>query len=302
MPSNWRKQIGKRRDVKLIETSLRRKWGALNNDKHFVLETARLTGALEHAWKWNPEVVQSFFRKFGYPSALRLREINQFIDRLQSKKLRRTFNSYVRYVARFGVLMKLRERRPYFKPYPLAPVGNRFHVKIESGHLIPVVKSGFGPNVEFFEVADLPILRKRRCGKRIQPGEMKVVQVDDNEGGTILSELENFAYDSDGITLVAHRTAQPYLMCLIGERVTNEAWRKASTVVSAFLCQLYGRGKAGRPVDIKRFQRALALPRKPGPLKVKATSLRRGDSEKQHSSAEAYAVRTAKLLGKEIPT
>ena len=85
-----------------------------------------------------------------------------------------------------------------------------------------------------------------------------------------MSVLEHVAYFPEGITFVLHNAEQPYLLCLVGEKVSVELWRKLSTTVTGIFRKKFGRGKAGRPKDLSKLRKAKRLLKTPGPLKAKA--------------------------------
>jgi len=149
--------------------------------------------------------------------------------------------------------------------------------------------------VDSFESSDLKDLEMPLpLQKQIEAGKAKFVRIDDESWSSVLTELEGFAYDARSLTFILHRAEQPYLLCLVGERVTNAQWAKASTSVSAFLRENFNRGKAGRPKDLVRYRQAIKTRRTAGLLKEKLP-VEPGE-EKKFYSEQAYSARVGKSL------
>jgi hypothetical protein len=291
MPNTWSPEgtmnSKRRREIDTMQAATDQKWRKLNNDKPFLLETEKLTKSLEDTLVQHPSYLKAFFRNFGYPLG-RLKAVRHFLSKAPDEKTRRTFEAYVRYVARFGVLLKRRNTVPHFHPYPLVPWGSTFHVRIKKAQLLPVVPhpGGDEPYVYFFESdpkSAPPYLRKP-----IKSGEVKFVEIDDEDSSSVLTRLESFAYYSEGITFMVHNAEQPYLFCLIGEKVTNDIWRNANTAVTAFQRALVGKGKAGRKADVKRLKQILRMRKQQVSQKEIAAALSHGDYAKDFRSSQAY--------------
>ncbi len=295
MDSRKGREEKRNREIDAMEAETNRKWKELRNSKFFLAETEKLTTLLEDALNRCPDYLKKFFRNFGYPAG-RLGSVRRFLIGAPDSNTRQTLESYLRYVGRFGVLLKRRNRTPRFEPYALIPWGSTFHVRIRRGQLEPIVPhpDSEEPYVYLFE-SD-PKRVPKYLKKLIQSGQAKFVEIDDEDGSTILTRLELFAYYPEGITFVVHRAEQPYLICLVGEKVTNEIWRKANKAVTAFQNELVGKGRAGRPLDTKRFKKALRLKKQHLSKKEIASALSHGDSEKDFRSAQTYYIQVEKLV------
>lgn len=295
MESKRHRQERRRREIDSMTSALNRKWRELNNSKLFLIETEKLTKSLEESLARWPDYMKAFFRQFGYPTG-RLKAVRRVLAKAPDKKTREAINEYLRYVARFGVLLRLRKGTLKFKPNLLVPWGSTFHVRIKQGQFLPTVPypGGDEPYVYFFE-SD-PTSAPQHFQGLIKAGVAKYVELDDEDDSSLFTRLESFAYHPEGITFVIHRAEQPYVFCLIGERVANEIWRNASKAVGAFQRADVGKGNAGRPADIKRLKLALRMRERGVPRQEIASALSHGDSEKDFRSAENYLSQMEKLF------
>jgi hypothetical protein len=130
--------------------------------------------------------------------------------------------------------------------------------------------------------------------EQITSGKVKFVEFEDESWSSALNELEHFAYYPEGLTFVLHQAEQPYLLCLIGEKVSDKLWRQASPVKTALLKKSLGRGTAGRRRDPKRLRESIKIRQRGGPLKGKITQ--NDKLKKPIESGQAYLSRVGKLL------
>ncbi len=278
MTTNWRDELRHHPKVVELENIRSQRRLALNKDKKFVLETEALIKNLEGEYARNPHVVADIFQRFRFPIPAKLPKIKSFLKQMEDNELRQIFERYVRYASRFNVFFVLRKKKPHFRCRMQVPSGTKFHVKIVKGTLTALKRpSDDAPYIDSFESDKVDILPQ--LDNEIKLGRAKFVRIDDSETSSLLSLLESFAYFPEGITFVIHHAEKDYLMCLIGEQVTNDIWRKASKSVSAILRKHYERGTAGRPRDLKKRAKALALLKTPGSLKDKATHLTRTETD-----------------------
>ena len=136
-----------------------------------------------------------------------------------------------------------------------------------------------------------------RLQELIDDGVANFVLVEDDLAQASLSQLECFAYHPDRITFIVHKAEQTYVHWLLGENVPKELFQKAAAVMTELQREHYSRGKAGRPPDLARQQKAFQLLREAGPMKGKAASLSQGNTAKDLSASQAYLTRQKKLLG-----
>jgi hypothetical protein len=272
MVSRWRNALRRHPRLVLIRQTQRARWSELSGDAKFLIENEGLVSALEKALAKAPRRVTRFFSRYSPPAPRRRSETLAYIQSVPNKKLRKLFRRYLRYVARFGVALHIGKRKPHFKFEVLLPPGRKFHVRLSGNHLCPARKDhesdAYFDLVESDAIEALPGIEKL-----IKAGHCKFVRVDDREAASVFSELEEFAYFPEGFTFVAHFAEQPYLLCLVGEKATNVAWRAAGRVIHAFQREYYRQEKAGRPADVSKLKRALRLLRKQGALKDKAIDL-----------------------------
>ncbi len=321
MPKNWKKKLKKDTRVKALEHAEKRRRRQLSTDPMFVLQTEALKRRLEEHYANHKKIVADFFRQFSWPVAPKLKELAAFLRNIQDTALRETLREYVKHANRFRVSFVLRKRSPHFKTSEILPGAARFHVKIENGQLTPINPADEadpvedapveGVPAEGFPVEDAPVedvlpidvsfasdqvTVPHSLDEAIRDGRAKFMQIDDEEGSSCLSMLERVAYFPEGITFVLHDAEQPYLFCLIGEKVSVAQWRKLSTAVTAMLREQFGRGKAGRPKDLQKRRQAQKLLKKPGLLKEKAFQL--GGSAQHLATEQPYLSRLRKELKK----
>jgi hypothetical protein len=279
---DWRDRLDRSPKFRKIRQAVWQKWRRLADDKEFLLETARLKDHLTPVFLKHPEEVRSFFHPTFQPTLARIEDIRSRIRRVANEHLRFALQRYVRYVLRFGVVMQLEDRAPHFRTHDFGTdPTNKFHVK--------VVKNNLEPQEPFWWDEQTPISDyfgspKVTVGVELQrlidAGVAKFVQIEDGKKRSLLTQLMDFAYSPDELTFLLLNMDQPYVLCLIGERISvDDIWRRASRVVSEFQKLEYGRTMAGRPRQVRKLHRELnRLLRDPGtPLKEKATELANGD-------------------------
>lgn len=297
MSRSWKRAL--ERDPRIVQPRLLRiaRMRALAKDRQFLIETEALKKRFEEVLSTKPRALKQFFRKYSDPTVFPHLFIKDFLKGITSSTLRSLYNSYFAYVYRFGVFFILRvNQKRHFKVTAVAPWGSKFHVRLIDNTLHP---GGGYPGIDepfdyFFESPRLEVSAKLE--KLIASHKAKAVRVDDESLTSILSKFEQFAYDPEAITFLLHNAEQPYLFCLIGEKVSAADWRKADSAVTTFFKEHYLREKRGRTGKLLRFKRALRLPEEGGSLKVRAAKLERGDLSKDGQTAQAYAIRVKKLL------
>jgi len=294
MAKDWRHRLKK--NPKLIELTRRlaARRRELNADKEFITETEKLSDKFEQALTQFPKPLNAFFRHFSYPVGTRLPKLKDFLKSVENARLRELLIQYVKYVARFGAVIRLRNNRPRITVEYLIPWGLTFHVRLVKGHFEPAKRNSDEntPSEYFFESETVempPALRKQ-----MKSSKVKFVKIDDNKWSSILSKLEYFAYDPSCLTFILHNAEQPYLFCLVGEKATYDLWKKTGKVVTAFTREQFNREKAGRPKNLDRFRHAIQLRKQPGQKKQNLAVC--GDSEKDFKSQQSYSARVGKSL------
>src|SRR5579863_1951189 len=273
MPRTIRNRVRRESLVTALNAMSERRHRELEADPMFVQGNDALLRHLAKAYAQNPEVVTHFFDQFSWPTASKLKDLNAFFREMQNPVLEKTLWQYVKHANRFRVVFVLRKRPPHFEIVEYLPGAAKFHVRIAEGQLTPIspLADEDDPIDISFESEKLKV--PKSLTKPINRGLAKFVLIDDEEGSSCLSVLEHVAYFPEGITFVLHRAEQPYLLCLIGEKVSAELWRKLNTTVTEMLRGNFGRAKAGRPKDLKKLKQAKRLLKSPGSLKDKAFRL-----------------------------
>ncbi len=269
MAHDWRTRLQHNPRVIALDKARRLRHRELSEDPLFVQKTDTLKRKLEKAYTQDLELVTDFFREFSWPVAPKLKRLNAFLRNTRDTDLRKTLRQYARYANRFRVIFVLRKRPPHFNMVELLPSGAKFHVRIVKGQLVPCNPAyDDAPIDSSFESEKVKV--PQALDRAISRRQAKFVRIDDKDGSSCLSALEYVAYFPEGITFILHNAEQPYLVCLVGEKVSVELWRKLSTTVTAMFRKNFGRGKAGRPKDLQKLRKAKQLLKRHGPLKGKA--------------------------------
>jgi hypothetical protein len=290
MTSDWRDDLEK--DPRLVELRklMWKKWRSLGKNSGFVVATIRLKSRLGKAYEKDPKSVKAFFRTYSFPTGSRVLEIGRRIEKIGSKSIQDALEQYVKYVARFGVMMYIRKKKPHFRTVAIPPYGSQFHVELSQGQLRPVRKDSGGSYINHFE--DEKVQMPEVLHDFVQAGTTKFVRIDDKDGSSVLTQLEAFAYHREGLTFMIHDAEQPYIICLVGEDADSDMWKKAAKVSHALRREYYGE-KAGRPGDARHALRVAAQLRKPGASKSKSMSV--GTYKNEESSRSAFSRMKSKL-------
>jgi hypothetical protein len=290
--TTWQREL--RNNPKLVELNRRlaAKKRALKDDKEFNIETEKLRIAFERGFARHPKHLRALLHHFSNPVGSRLSELNDFLDSIGNAKLRKLFEKYLKYVARFGVVARLKKGKAGLTFEYMVPWGMNLHVRLVNGHFEPGKghPGGNTPSEYFFESNSVP--KSPNLRRKLKAADAKVVVIDDENWSSVLTKMEYIAYDPERLTFILHDAEQPYLFCLVGEKATNKSWNKASTVVSAFLRENFNRGKAGRRMNLRRFQEMIRLRRKAGPIKERLVA--KGELEKHSLSERSYSARIGK--------
>jgi hypothetical protein len=290
MNNDWRTELEQHPKVLEAWKLTGPKWRKLGVNKDFIQETSRLKYRLEKAFGTDPKSVRGFFRSYSLPTGSRIGKINKYIEDIANGDVRDVLQLYVRYVARFGVTMYLRKKRPHFRTKGQLPFGSRFHVSLSKGHLRPIGPFSGGPFVDYFE--DETVQMPDAVSNFLKTASAKFVRIDDEDGSSVLTELEAFAYNWEGLTFILHKAEQPYIICLIGENADSKMWKSATRAVHALRRECYGE-KAGKPADIRQLIKVSAQLRRAGSSKEKAINV--GKTKNELSSQSSFTRMKGKL-------
>jgi hypothetical protein len=281
------RRLGGERQAQEFEKRADARKKALDSDPIFYSETERLRKEIKAAYSYNPEAIDSFFHRFSLPLFSNWQEARTFIRTLPPA-IQDVLEKYIRYTSRFGVHFVHQGQE--FKMRYLSIYGWKFHVQLKDGRLEPL--QSVPPDDEaaaYFESEELKV--PQQIQELIGSEQAKYVCIDDSSGYSILNELESFAYHPEGITLILHNAERPYLLCIYGENASKELLHRAGKAVSAFQREHYGRGKGGRPADVKRRKKISELLEEPGSLKEKAGQV---DTTGYISSSQSFVSRVRK--------
>ena len=87
----------------------------LNEDKEFILETARCRADLVNAHKQDSEIIEKFFHRHSLTSAFAEAKTRAYLAKIKDQNIRRVLEDYVRYANRFRVQFRLRTKPLDFK-------------------------------------------------------------------------------------------------------------------------------------------------------------------------------------------
>jgi len=263
------RRLGGKERLREFLGSEQKRRAQLENDAVFVRETEDIQEGFEAAYLSKRQTVDSFLSQFRLPSPFHKARVQRFVDAIPSK-MSALLKRYVRYASRFDVYFVRRNNAFEWRVMP--EFGWKFRVNQRNGRLeatghVPEDS----PPTDYFEAPTLQIPAAFQT--LIDEKAAKFVQIDDVSGASVLNDIENFAYNSDGLTFIVHNGQHPYLYCLVGEKATKALWDKAGKSITAFQRQ-FGRGKGGRPTTNVGLEKTIreAL-KQPGRKKEKAVRL-----------------------------
>lgn len=291
---NWREELAKDPRVVELNATLQKKREALERDKYFVIEKAKIIGALERAYARQPQSIRDFFRHYRNPSPQKWVGIRGFLTNSRDTKLRRTLRRYVSFSARFGLILNLREKQEHhFEEHLLVPWASIFHVILKQNRFYAVGRHDSEERLVRFEAKGLEIPGVLQA--QINEEVARFLQIEDKTHTSVLSDIEQFAYHSEGVTFVLHRAEQPYLYLLVGEKTTNKVLRKAARVVIAFQRDLFKREKAGRPPSTDSMKKGITARQSGRPLKEEAANMA-GETAKDVAAKQVFLSRLGSKL------
>jgi len=222
----------------------------LKNDKEFDKIFKELERRLKEACSTDPAGLRQFFRRFSFTSSFGSESLDEYLNTVTSQDRRRLFEDYVKFANRFRVRLRLLKTAPFqlqLRAWP--PFGKKFHVKIVDGHLEPVKASAFqadSPYRDFFAAPNLVVLEEIQ--RLLDVKLAKFVQVEDGPPGySLLKDLELFAYQPDGVTIILHNAEQPYLAFIFGEQMMVTLLARLGPTITEFKKKYFGRVPPGRP-------------------------------------------------------
>jgi hypothetical protein len=281
------RRLGGLERLREFERNERKRRTQLENDGVFVRETEELQEGFEAAYLSKRTTVDSFLSQFRLPSPFHKTRVQRFVDAIPPQ-MAALLKRYVRYASRFDVCFVRRNNAFEWRLMPDS--GWKFRVnqrnsRLEATGHVPEDS----PLTDYFEAPTLQIPAAFQV--LIDEKAAKFLQIDDVEGASVLDDIENFAYNSDGITFIVHNGEHPYLYCLVGEKATKALWDKAGKSITAFQRQ-FGRGKGGRPTTNVGLRKTIreAL-KQPGRKKEKAVRLM---SDIATASGQSYVSRVGK--------
>lgn len=288
------RQIEAKRKKKIISD--------LNRDEKFLAAQEKTWRRLVAALKtphMKPEV-ERFFRVF--PSCAVVSLVREFLATVRDKKTRELLWDYVKFSLRYDVEFVLHRngRKGRIKLdliYP-EPKGDAFQVKIVHGKTEPVSESRrsrrLGSNFEM-PVEEIP----EYCQQQVNQGEARYIRVDDRSVESLLTDFEHFAYDAEKVVFIEHRAEKPYLLLLIGGKVSKKILRNAQKTITKFQRTQMGSRLAGRkrsPKTLDKMRKIFVASRKKG---ISGIDLGyRFAPEYSYESKQNFVSMTKKLLKK----
>lgn len=263
------RRLGGKERLREFLGSEQKRRAQLENDGVFVRDTEALQEGFEAAYLSKRQTVDSFLSQFRLPSPFHKARVQRFLG-ATPPKMAALLRKYVRYASRFEVYFLRRQNSFDWRVMP--EFGWKFRVNQRNGRLEATghVPEDSSPT-DYFEAPTLQIPAAFQA--LIDAKAAKFLQIDDVEGASVLNDIENFGYHSDGISFIVHNGAHPYLYCLVGEKATKALWDKAGKSITAFQRQ-FGRGRGGRPTTNVGLRKTIheAL-KQPGRKKEKAVRL-----------------------------
>jgi len=188
------RRLGGIKQLREFLGSKQKRRAQLENDGVFVRETEELQEGFEAAYLSKQQTVDSFLSQFSLPSPFHKVELRRFLDALPSK-MSALFQRYVRYASRFNVHFV--RKRDSFEWRLMPEFGWKFRVNQSNGRLQASAHVPEGsPASDYFEAPTLQIPAAFQA--LIDARAAKFVQIDDVSGASVLDDIENFGYHSDG--------------------------------------------------------------------------------------------------------
>jgi hypothetical protein len=231
----------------------------------FLLETTALSQLLQEAHADVPEIIEQFFQQ---PRASIKSICKSIRDRNRRLRIAGVFRGLRRYAVRFGMDFRFNPRRTAhpFRILYSREKGRKFHVKLERNRLAPVGR--YDPEesdqglsyYESFRKNSLPV--DAAVQEFIREKKGTFVRIDETDSKSVLSHLEDFIYDPDGISVIVHNG---YVFGLFGAYVSQPDMRKALPILSKIQEQLRQSSLRGKPrttEDVGKLSHVLARIRK----------------------------------------
>jgi hypothetical protein len=233
-------------------------------DKVFVIEREKMVRALEALRTGRPQVFKAFFSRWTSTQTV-TNALRTFLEKLRvANKYKllpteeKVLRDYIAFVARFGIGLRPDSAGGFRSFAVRVGRGDKFHAAVRHGHARPLQDDEHWPGDFIFpDCLESPELAvPSSLAQLIKDHLANVVYLDEADGKSLLTEMERYIYDPTRVTFMLHKAAQPFLYCLVGERVSVSTWKRAGKAVTAIHKEIVGRTKAGRPANAQRLTKA----------------------------------------------
>jgi hypothetical protein len=271
-------------EFRRTQAALFRRWRALGKSEEFVWETFSLKRQLGQAFEANPDPVREFFRPTFSVTLIDSQRLVSRIDAVKDEEFRRLLWRYVKYAIRYGVVLQLFRKAPYFRVREGSQgvVDDRFHVVIRDGVFEPVspprpddaFAEGFESDVKatppelerlvregivkvkerLIKVGNVEVKRRIRRVERVA----KYVLIDDEDSFSLLRQMFYFAESPNYVTVFRYNSVPSHTLFLVGQNVSlPDVWPKLRKVVVADQRAAGTRDKRGVPTDLLKLHARL---------------------------------------------
>ena len=245
-----------------IRAAISTRWRRLGKSEEFVWETMRLKWKFQLLYQGNPDLVRQFFsptplRKVATfsVSLIDLRQLERRIGSVEKGEDRSLLWRYVNYAVRYGVLLQLFPKQPYFRVREgQGAIDDRFRVVIRNGDLVPsgptpeddaAFADGFESNVS---------AATTRLEQLVKSGDAKYVLIDDEDPFSLFRQMFYFAYSPDQVTVFRYNSVPRHSLFLIGQNVSlTKVWQNLRKVIAADQRSSAKRDQRGAPTELRKL-------------------------------------------------
>jgi len=232
--NDWPSKIEPSPEFRKTKAVLWRRWRELGNSEEFFWETFKLKWRLGQAFEANPDLVGKFFQPTFKVTLIDSQKLVSRIGAVKDEKFRRLLWRYVNYTIRYGVVLQLFRKAPYFRVREGSQgvVDDRFHAVIRNGVFEPIrpprpddaYPEGFESDVKATPPELERLVRdgveKTKDGKKSVEQVAKYVLIDDEDSFSLLRQMFYFAHSPNCVTVFRYNSVPSHTLFLVGQHVS----------------------------------------------------------------------------------
>lgn len=273
--------------------------------KQYLAQRHIVEQELESALRECPKIIRKFFARFWRVDSLKASRRTRFLLKIadEHEPAFLALDRYITFALRFNVRLRLHRNPPHFRVVTSPLSGTRFHgCTLESleDNLAPWTASDIEGEFVEYEHPDLPL--PEGVEEMIACSKSAWLQIDDADTNSLLAQIEDVVYDPERVSFVFHNANSPFLFCLIGENVGDEAWREAGKIKNRFQQQMFGTGKRGKRPNLNKRAAEYNALGTPSQAKSKAVDLLNGKGTERELESKLRELRRRKSELKSRPS